>query len=608
MNDYCYKPKKNPLPKLNLANLNTQYNTFYSKNSKSKANISNYNTFRIFSKNQNTSNFSSIINSNENEKIYLKTARNFYNKNLKKKNKPNLKYLTEFSDVQTDDTYFALSEIKRIDTNIKKRINKNIIWKEKQENIYDILSSKNKSDIKNAKNRARQNMSEINFNLRKENNKNNYFPSENIETIKDANKIISKIKNSILQETKVTQKYHHFNKINLHTFRAQNRDICLNNILINIIKSELKKIKKKENTINSALKEANKDFAKDKDLLENFTQKEINNFRLKEIKLDEAIKKNKSLYDDMRKIKSELYATKDEVKKYIKDIILFIKYENFIKKILSEEDSSSNLDLLKLNYIKNDKDLDIIIKNIINEYYIRDMDNLEILTKDLKPNMITNLFMTMESNIINVMKERDLILKEIKNEQKKYEKGLEDLKMKVLQNQHELNIIYKELNIVNNLTTPKVDLKDFTEENEKYIMILYKELSNYFKDKIDTKTNNLCLDTLSLLHSLEEELLTKINELNKITSINEEDKESNDRFKEIIEKLKLENKRKKQDIKKDDAKKQFEEKIKKSQQRAIRYQKRGPITFPPPWAINKSKKKKNIKKSETVQKEELLYY
>ena len=92
--------------------------------------------------------------------------------------------------------------------------------------------------------------------------------------------------------------------------------------------------------------------------------------------------------------------------------------------------------------------------------------------------------------------------------------------MKVLQNQQELNIIYKELNIVNNLTTPKVDLKDFTEENEKYIMILYKELSNYFKDKIDTKTNNLCLDTLSLLHSLEEELLTKINELNKITSIN----------------------------------------------------------------------------------------
>ena len=142
MNDYCYKPKKNSLPKLNLANLNTQYNTFYSNNSKSKANISNYNTFRIFSKNQNTSNFSSIVNSNENEKIYLKTARNFYNKNLKKKNKPNLIYLTEFSDVQTDDTYFALSEIKRIDTNIKKRINKNIIWKEKQENIYDILSSK----------------------------------------------------------------------------------------------------------------------------------------------------------------------------------------------------------------------------------------------------------------------------------------------------------------------------------------------------------------------------------------------------------------------------------------------------------------------------------
>ena len=570
MNEYCYKPKRNPLPKLNLTGLNTPYNTFYFNNSKSKINTSNQNTFRIpnTNANTNTSIFTSVINSNEKE-IYLKTSKNFYphhkmNKKNKKIHKSNLIFLTEFSNIETDDTCFAMSEIKRIDTNIKKRINKNLIWKEKQENIYDLFSAKNKTDIKNVKERVRQNLSGINFNLRKENNKNNYFPSDNIETIKDANKIISRIKNNILQERQITKKYNHFNKINLHTFRAQNRDICLNNILINLIKSELRKIKKKENTISNAFKEANKDFEKDKDTFENFNHNELKNFRLKEIKLDEAIKQNKVLYDEIKKVKSELYSIKDEVKKYMKDILAFINYENFIKKILFKKDNNkeSTLEIFDSLYIKDDKDFDMKIKYIIEEYYNKDMNDLKLLTTNIKPQMVTNLFITMESNIINALEQRDLIIKEIKITQKKYESQLEDLKLKVIQNQKELDILYKELNIARNLTTPKIDLKEFIEENENYIMILYKELLKYIKDKNIAKTNNLYQDTFNLLHILEDKLLEQLEELNTITSIKEEEKESIDSFKQIIDKIKLENKRKKQNDKKFDAKKQFEEKIK----------------------------------------------
>ena len=270
MNEYKYKPKINSLPKLNLTTLSTKYKSFYSNRSKNKTNSSNYNTFRITSTNPNTSIFSSGINSNEPDNLYSKTARNInledskMKKKRKKKIISNIIYLTEIEKVQTDDNYFAMSEINKIDNTIKKRINKDIIWKEKPQNIYDIFSSKNRTDIKNIKKRVKQNRSGININLRKEVNKNNYFPHDNIETIQEAKEILSRIKNTIIKEKTVTKNLNHFNRVDLHTFREQNRDICLNNILINIIKSESNKLKKKENIVNTALKEANNDYIEEK--------------------------------------------------------------------------------------------------------------------------------------------------------------------------------------------------------------------------------------------------------------------------------------------------------------------------------------------------------
>ena len=87
----------------------------------------------------------------------------------------------------------------------------------------------------------------MNINLRKEVNKNNYFPSDNIEIIKEAREILKRMQKHIIQEKLVTKKYNQFNRVDLHTFREHNRDICLNNILINIIKSESNKMKKNEN-------------------------------------------------------------------------------------------------------------------------------------------------------------------------------------------------------------------------------------------------------------------------------------------------------------------------------------------------------------------------
>ena len=614
MNEYKYKPKKNSLPKLNLTTLNTKFKSFYSNRSKNKTNSSNYNTFRITSTNPNTSIFSSGINSNEPDNLCSKTTRNINieNSNMKKKRKKKIKsgiiYLNEIEKVQTDDNYFAMSEINRIDNTINKRINKNIIWKEKPQNIYDVFSSKNRMDIINIKKRVNQNLSGININLRKEVNKNNYFPHDNIETIEEAKEILYRIKNTIIKEKTVAKNFKHFNRVDLHTFREQNRDICLNNILINIIKSESNKLKKKENIVNDALKEANNDFEKDSQLFEKVTRNEIANFRSKELKLDETVRQNRILIDEIRKRNSELHGIKDEVKKYVKDILMFIKYERFIKKIIEKEKNDTinynNDDNLRFNNINNDQDFDGIIKKIIRNYYMDNNKNQLILTKDITPQMMVNLFISMESNIMNALEQRNLIIKEIAEDKKKYAEILDDLKSKVEQNKKDLDILYKEINIVFNITTPKKDMKEITEENKNHILTINKELSKYVKDKTIIKTDNICFDTFRLLHILQDKSFNILNELDKITENNED----SDIFEEIIEQIKMKNKREKQMEKKSLQKKLFEEKNKKIQQRMFRFKVRGPITFPPPLVINKSKKKKKVIRSKKVEDEEILFY
>ena len=611
MNDYCYKPKTSSLPKLNLTTLSTKYKSFYS-NSKSKSTSSNYNTFRIQSTNHNTSNFSKS-NLKEIDKIYSLTARKIIDEKIKKKKKKKLKknmiYLTEISKNQTDDNYFAMSSVNKIDASIKKRINKDLIWKEKNQNIYDIYTSKNRIDINNVKNRVRENLSGVNINLRKEVNKNNYFPSDNIEIIKEAREILKRMQKHIIQEKLVTKKYNQFNRVDLHTFREHNRDICLNNILINIIKSESNKMKKNENLKSQALKEANDDFDKDTEIFEKLTKNEIINFRNKEIKLDEAIKQNRVLIDEIRKRNSELHSIKEEVKKYIRDILAYIKYENFIKKIISSEkdnlyennNEKDNKDIIKFKYILDDKELDLLIKNIIKEYYI---GNEIILADDITPQMVVNLLQGMQSNIINVMEERDLIIKEIEKDRKKYEKILEDLRAKVEHDKKELNILYKEINLVYNLTTPQKDMKEVKECSENYIISINKELSKYIKDKNFIKSENVCVDTFRLLHILQDNFYNIYNELNQLT----ENEENENIFKDAVEKIKIENKKEKQNEKKSLAKKLFEEKNKKLQQRMFRYKTKGPITVPPPWALNQRKKKKIIKRDIKAENEEILFY
>ena len=605
MNDYFYKPKKNSLPKIPVTESTTYYKTFYTSRSKKKG-FSVNNSYKIIDSNKNKA----IFNSNLIKKRQLKTE---LNETIKKKKKMNIRPFlflqNDTSQGETDDTIFALSEIRNMDKKLSKRVNKNLIWKEKIDNIYDICSSKNKKDIKEIKEKVRNNLSGINSKLKKEIYRNKYFPEHKIETINDAQDIMVKIKDSIVQEKKITKRFNCFNNMDLHTFTKQNRDICLKNIFIGLIKDEGNKIKTKEIQINKALEEAKNDFIKDKQVFEKFAANKKKHFREKEKQLEEAIKYNKIIYEQFKKCSSELHGTKDEIDKNIRDIILFKTYANFIHQIIDKDENMEKVNMNKINTSNNERDLDITIKNILEEFsFLLDDDYHLSLSDDINnPRILTILFNNMESNIMNSMEERDITIKEIYRNRKKYEKELSNLRDKIDSEKKELDNLCDEFYIQQNIVLPKRDFKNILEENEKYISIIYNELIKIAKNKNNMPNMSICTKTLNLLHQIEEKLLILIDEMDKIKEI-EKENHNDGIVKSIIDRVKYDNKIEKYLESREIALKQQEDKNKKFQQRMNRFIIRGPITFPPPWAIQKNKEKHIAKKDKKKDDEDIIYY
>ena len=448
----------------------------------------------------------------------------------------------------------------------------------------------------------------MNSKLKKEIYKNTFFPEEKIDIINDAQDIMDKIKNAIIQEKKINKRFNYYNKIDLYTFTKQNRDICLKNIFINLIKDESNKITKKENQINKALEEAKNDFLKDINVFEEFRNKKKKSYRDQEIKLEEAMKKNKIIIEQLKKCSSEMHGTRDEIDKNIRDIILYKMYADFIHQIIPKDENMKNVSMEKIELLNKEKDLEIIAKNLVKEFSFLLGDYQFSFSDDLNnPQILTSLFNSIESNIINSMEERDLIIKEILRNRKIYEKELNNLKTKVESDKKELDDLNKEVILKNNIISPKKDFQEILDENNKHIYTIYKELSKIIKQKKDIQNINICSETINMLHQIEDKLLFLFGEMDEIKE-KEKDNNSDGVFKSIIDNVKNDNKIMKYMESKEIALKIKEEKNKKYLQRMNRYKKRGPITFPPPWAIKKSKENAVIKEDKKKDEEDILFY
>ena len=530
-------------------------------------------------------------------------------------NKKNRKYTSSakrknsFSSAETDDTFFANSEVKNIDKKIIKRINKCSIWKEKLNNIYGMYASSNKKDIQNIRRNIREfELGTKDFDLKAEINRKKYFPMEKVEIIFDATDIMNKMKKSLNNEKKSYQTFFRKNQADLNTFIIQNREICKKNFLIGLITNEREKIKIKEKEIQKDLEDAKKIFVKDEAEFNKFTQEKKVQFRKAELNLDINIRNNKILMEKIRKCSMEVHETESEIVRNIKGIILYKNYADFIHKLLGKNKIVADLRGVKNSLQSKDKDLTSIARHVIKLFnFLLNSKDIPVKTEEINnPDLLTALFFSLEGNIIHQLKERDEILKEKFNDKILFEKEIAILKEKVESDQKKLDMLTKELNISKNIYITD-DYQERIDDASKLIYEISEELINtqISQNKNKSPIDNVIDTNLAILKKTED----TINQLfEEIESIKNSDKGAEELFKTIVDEIKLKNKIQKYKEGREAMMISEEEKNLKYLQKNYRYRVRGPIRYPPPYILERKREKNDKEQKSQINEEEMIYY
>ena len=607
MESYAYRPTQSNLPKLTDS---TWYKTLKIPKTKTKNNSAFDNNYHNLSQINNTS----------------KTIRNL---SAKKINSTKLRKKIRSSSVphdlssqETDDSLFVLSQIKNMERIISKRVNKGLVWKEKPRNIFEISTSRNYKEIKNIKQKVYDNRFEESkdFDLKHEISKKKYFPIERVQVINEASGIVKKFENEI-NKNKSMNNFFIKKRVDIHTFTKQNRDICLKNNMIKILKEQKNKIKFNENNYKKALEDANKGYIKDKEAFDKFIINSKLESKKQELKVEEAIRNRKKMAENLYNASMAIRMNQDEIEKRIKNIISFYSYAEFIHRIIGS-DSMKNININKL-LIKPSKnrakDINYLVQTTFNLFgFLLEEKNIGDKHNNKNSNninfdseQISYLFNSLESIIMKNIDERDKIINEI--EKQNNGSDIIFLQKRKRKHEEELQFLKDELDNFKNIYKPvdedyQTDLKkaensikDILHELISQDLCIDTEIILKKNDNLDNNINNNSKNVFDILHDVEKKVNFYMNEIEKI----EDDEEL---FREVVEKVKNENKSIKYKNSKKLLEKLEEEKKIKYFERYNRIQIKSIVEFYPPWA----KKKKNVKKKTNIDKyqedKQLLYY
>ena len=451
MESYAFRPKQTGLPKLTNS-------TFYktSKLAKTKKNSAVDMNVQNLSNINNTSqtNKSSKSKVNSKDSMFIKRIINF--SKISSKNRSISMQNRNVSSQETDDSLFALSQIRNMDRLIEKRINKKVVWKQKARNIYEVNASRNVQTIKSIKDQLHQSRFEDskNFDLKNEINRKKYFPIERVQVINDAKKIVKNIEYENYKN-KSTKNFFVKKRVDIHSFVVQNREICLKNNMIKILKKESDRIKQKEVDYSAALKNANIEIKKDEEAFAQFIVQHQILTKQKELEVDEAKRAKKRSLEALYLINTTMRIKYDEVERIIKNIITYYSYAEFIHRIIGSQ-IMKNIDIKKL-IIKQGrnraKDTKYLIDTAFSLFgFLLDKNNSNNTDLDFDAEQMTYLFNSLEQAIMKKVVERDNIIKEMET-QNNYS-DLIFLQNKKSQHTEELAFLTNELNYLNKLYQP----------------------------------------------------------------------------------------------------------------------------------------------------------
>jgi len=443
--------------------------------------------------------------------------------NNKTPTQTNTSISTTFLTNSSDDINFALNQIKKLksDLNLSLKHPKKI-WENTPENIYESHGKNNHNLLTNIHLKTKD-YNKIDPIKRIDWANQRYYSNEQASNIFDSLQILKQS-----QRKNESKKYSKTPYTDLKTFTQQSKEICLNNMFIDFMLEEKKKINEDIEEKNYVLQKELKNLNKDIELFDNFKMKINKKNKNIEKQLLKIQNENKKLFEIKRKLNSEHRILLDEMEKTIRSIINMKHYATFTNnildgKIIKEENENNDLKI----EIKNNKELEL---EEFCQTLEKNFENFELKNKeDLDEDNFYYMFIIMENKIlnnINIKENYDYELKDIKKEKNVVEIELLN-KLKLIEDEYQMFLkekrkLEKEINDIN---CTKNNFFQYCEElifNFEASIMNSKEINNYkneFNKNNVLKTIPMITNKLNSLESLINFHINNLNEFEKEDSL-----------------------------------------------------------------------------------------
>ena len=339
-----------------------------------------------------------------------------------------------------------------------------------------------------------------------------------------------------------------------------NKEICLKNYLIDLLKENRTEINDKELAISKSLKESENRLERDyKDFL-SFVERE--KIRQKDQETKYLIIKNNN--DEMKiNEKNKTQENKqilDELERTVKMILNHKSYAVFVHNVLGVESDFANNAESDAYMEQRDKNVESVCEKLIDDFASAivtiDDESEETKFKFLEdPTHLKSKFIEMEENVLKLMEKKNAIEKELKHmdetnkleleELMKREKVVKEEKFKLLQESN------KDVKFLSALKSHNVE--GDSKEHLAFIYELFMESSEsdltYLDDKKFRRKNeniNYIKELMDMLRNNESSVINLISELEEIY----DDKDESSLVRVLINKRKERNKESKQMMKK----------------------------------------------------------
>ena len=372
-----------------------------------------------------------------------------------------------------------------------------------------------------------------------------YYKDEQLNNIKDSLHISKQIKMISSVKKKVKEPL-----IDINTYINNTKKNCLQNMLLNLLQKERKKLENKENRYEKSLKHEIKSLDIDMKSFEIFTLHDTSKLSYNEKIINHLKMGNKYLTDIYKKLSQEYYVSKTEIRRLLKSICDLKTYVRFVNKLFFGDNKEITNDLNYLNFqALTDDEIDELTSDIMEELGdLIEVDDKKLLESNEilnDPKNLEMVFKMMENNILKILGEKEKYDKEFMDTIEIHNKEKNDLINKLNERENEYNDILNDLKIFKRNSANifiNYEAMDFSD----YMKLLLIDIKNNVVDenekesKKDIEEYNVNTEIINPIvneiHQQEKQVDSLIKEL---TEYHQENKEI---FNKAVIKIKNENK------------------------------------------------------------------